>query len=211
MMADIAKSASTLSSAKIPLSSEARLQLSNTQVALNRLPDVVDNVMDREEKRILRGEMPSRKGVWKFSFDVDKMTDEERVKAFAQIENSQARYDLTVTCGRRGGELVIATFQPLGTDPKEIPWDFHGPKPERDIRLRIDSNAAFGARLEGRGYVNQGQVMQADNAQFKNLLHSSRLVFADIFPEEQVEAATAYPAQFSRLCELMASRRLISR
>jgi hypothetical protein len=61
--------------------------------------------MDREEKRILRGEMPSQ-----FSFDKDKMTDEERVQAFAQIEGSQAKYNLTVTCGRRGGELVIATF-----------------------------------------------------------------------------------------------------
>jgi hypothetical protein len=159
---------------------------------------VVDNVMDREEKRILRGEMPSQ-----FSFDKDKMTDEERVQASAQIESSQARYDLTVTCGRRGRELVIATFQPLGTDSKGIPWNFHGPKPEKDIRLRIDSNAAFGARLEGRGYVNQGQVTPADSAQFENLLHSSRLVFADIFPEEQVEVATAFPAQFSRLCELM--------
>jgi hypothetical protein len=47
MVADVAKSVSTLRSAKIPLSSEARLQLSNTQVTLDRLPDVVDNVMDQ--------------------------------------------------------------------------------------------------------------------------------------------------------------------
>jgi hypothetical protein len=162
--------------------------------------------MNREEKRILMAEMPSQKGAWRFAFDVDKMTDEERVRAFAQIESSQARYDLTVTCGRRGGELVIATFQPLSTDPKGIPWHFDGPKPDKNIRLRFDSNAAFGARLEGRSYVNQGQVIPADSTQFKNLWHSYRLVFADVFPEEQVEVATAFPAQFTRLCELMASR-----
>jgi hypothetical protein len=206
-VADIGKSVSTLSSAKIPLSSEARLQLSNTRVALNRLPDVVDNVMDREEKRVLRREMPSQRGAWRFSFDEDKITDEEQVKAFARIESSQAKYDLTITCGKRGAELVIATFEPVGTDPKRIPWSIYGPKPDRDIRLRIDSNPAFHASLEMHGYVNQGQVISADSAQFENLLRSSRLVFSDVFPEEQVEVATAYPAQFSRLCELVAPRK----
>jgi hypothetical protein len=207
MVVDIGKSVSTLSSARIPLSSESRLQLSNTRVALNRIPDVVDNIMDREEKRILRREMPSQRGIWRFSFDEDKMTDEERVKAFARIESSQAKYDLTVTCGKRGGELVIATFEPVGTDPKRIPWNSYGPKSDRDIRLRIDSNPAFPARLEMRGYVNQGQVISADSAQLENLLHSSRLVFSDVFPEEQVDVATAYPAQFTRLCELVGTRK----
>jgi hypothetical protein len=47
--------------------------------------------------------------------------------------------------------------------------------------------------------------MPADGTQFENLLHSSRLVFWDIFPEEVVEVATTYPAQFSRLCELLGS------
>jgi hypothetical protein len=100
--------------------------------------------------------------------------------------------------------LVIATFEPVGTDPKRIPWNFYGRKPDRDIRLRINSNPAFHASLEMRGYVNQGQVISADSAQFENLLRSSRLVFSDVFPEEQVEVATAYPAQFSRFCELVA-------
>ena len=115
---------STLSSAKIPLSSEARLQLSSTQVTLNRVSDVVDDVMDREEIHFLRREMPSQGGAWKFSFDEDKITDEEQVQAFATLEGSQAKYTLTVTCGKRGGELVVATFDPRGTDPKRIPWDF---------------------------------------------------------------------------------------
>jgi hypothetical protein len=205
-VADIGKSVSMLSGAKIPLSSEARLQFSNTRVRLNRLSDVVDNVMDGEEKAILISEMPARRGAWRFSFDKDKITDEERARAFAGIESSQAKYDLTVTCGRRGPELVIATFEPLGTDPKRIPWSFYGSKPDRNIRLRTDSNAALGANLEMRGYINQGQVKPVDSARFGQLLHSSRLVFSDVFPEEQVEVATAYPAQFSRLCELLAPR-----
>ena len=46
------------------------------------------------------------------------------------------------------------------------------------------------------------------NALFENLVHSSRLVLADVFPDEQVEVATAYPAQFSRLCELIGRRRI---
>ena len=49
--------------------------------------------------------------------------------------------------------------------------------------------------------------MPIDSTQFENLLRSSRLVFADIFPEEQVEVATAFPAQFRRLCELIAPGR----
>jgi hypothetical protein len=103
--------------------------------------------------------------------------------------------------------LVIATFEPVGTDPKRIPWNSYGPKSDRDIRLRIDSNPAFRTSLEMRGYVNQGQVISADSAQFDNLLHSSRLMFSDVFPEEQVEVATAYPAQFNRLCELVGPRK----
>jgi hypothetical protein len=201
-IADIGKQVRTSSSVKIPLTSEARVQLSNTRVALNRIQDVIDNVMDREEMRILRGALPAGTGAWRFSFDQDKITDEERVQAFANAESSQAKYGLTVKCGKRGGELVIATFVPLGTDPKRIPWSAYGPNPDREIRLRIDSNPAFGAILEMRGYVNQGQVIPA-SAQFNVLLHSSRLVFSDVFPEEQVEVATAFPAQFTRLCELI--------
>ena len=115
--------------------------------------------------------MPSRSGVWKFSVDRDKITDEERVQAFARVESSQAKYDLTVTCGKRGAELVIATFEPLGTDAKRIPWSFYGPQPDRRIRLRIDLNPALVPSLEMRGYVNQGQVRPGDiSAQFKNLV-----------------------------------------
>ena len=207
-VAEIGKSVSALNAAKIPLSSEPRVQLSNIRVALNRVQDVVDEVMDREETRVLMRGLPSRSGVWRFSVDKDKITDEERVQALAHIESSQAKYELTVTCGKRGGELVVTTFDPLGTDAKRIPWSFYDSKPDRRIRLRIDSNPALGASLEMRGYVNQGQVRLADmNALFENLVHSSRLVLADVFPDEQVEVATAYPAQFSRLCELVAPRR----
>jgi hypothetical protein len=203
----IGKSMDALSAAKIPLSSETHLQFADTRAALSRVEETVDDVMDREEKRILTREMPSRSGVWRFSFDKDKITDEERIQAFARIESSQAKYDLTVTCGKRSGEFVLATFEPLGTDAKRIQWSLYAPTPNRRIRLRIDSNPAFNASLEMRGYVNQGQVRPADiSAQFENLVHSSRLVFADVFPDEQVEVATAYPAQFSRLCELVAPR-----
>lgn len=126
----------------------------------------------------------------------------EGIQAFAQIESSQAKYDLTVTCGRRGS---LPRFNPSEPIPKEIPWHFQGPKPDRDMRLRIDSDLAFVARFERRGHVNQGQVMP-DSAQFENLLHSSRLVFSDVFPEEVAEVTTIYPAQFSRLCELVGPR-----
>jgi hypothetical protein len=52
----------------------------------------------------------------------------------------------------------------------------------------------------------KGQVRPTDiNAKFQNLVHSSQLVLADVFADEQVAVATAFPAQFSRLCELAAS------
>ena len=204
-IADVGRSVRTLSAAKIPLSSEVRVQLADTRTTLSGIQDAVDDVMDQQEKRILVREMPSRNGPWRFSFDKDKITDEERVQASTQVENSQAKYDLAVTCGRHGGEFVITTFEPVGTDAKRIPWGLYSS--DRRIQLRIDLNPAFGASLEMRGYVNQGQVRPADiRAQFKNLVHSSRLVFADVFPDEQVEVATAYPPQFGRLCELISSR-----
>lgn len=67
-------------------------------------------------------------------------------------------------------------------------------------------NPAFAAVLEKRGYINQGGVTLAPGdlgAELKNLVHSSRLVLANVFPDEQVEVKTAYPAQFGRLCELL--------
>jgi hypothetical protein len=204
---DISKSVNALSVAKIPLSPEVHSQFAGARTALSRLDASIDDVMDAEEKRILARQMPSRNGIWRFSFDVDKITDDERVRAFAHVESSQANYQLTVTCGKRGGELVIATFEPVGQESKRIPWAFDLPALNKRIRLRIDSYPAFAASLEMRGYVNQGQVSAADiRAQLRNLVYSSRLVFADVFPDEQVEVATAYPVQFSRLCELLAPR-----
>ena len=48
-------------------------------------------MMEGEEKSILGHEMPSRRGAWRFSLDKDKITDEERVQAFASIGSSQAK------------------------------------------------------------------------------------------------------------------------
>ena len=59
-----------------------------------------------------------------------------------------------------------------------------------------------------RGYGNQGQVELG--TEFPNVIRSSRLVLADIFPDEQVEIPTAYPTEFKRLCELL-SRQLSTR
>ena len=203
-VARVARAVNTLTSANIPLSAEAQILLSNSRAALSRLPDQVGIVTDREEKDNLRNELPSQRGVWRFVFDKDIITDDERVQAFASVDGSQAKYELTIACNKQGGKLVIATFQPLGTDPKPIPWNIYDPKRDKNIRLRIDSSPAFGASLEIRGYVNQGQVIGVDGAQFEKLLLSSRLAFADVFPEEQVEVETAYPPQFGRLCELVA-------
>jgi hypothetical protein len=52
-----------------------------------------------------------------------------------------------------------------------------------------------------RGYGNQGEVVLGP--EFRNLIASSRFVFSDIFPDEQVEIPTTYPMQFTRLCELL--------
>jgi hypothetical protein len=49
------------------------------------------------------------------------------------------------------------------------------------------------SRLEGKHDVDH----------FNGLLHSSRIVLADIFQDDQVEVATNYPPSFSRLCELI--------
>ena len=207
MVADIGKSASTFELCENPAVIGGPASTLNTRVALNRVPDVVDNVMDREEKSILRREMPSRRGAWRFSFDEDKITDEERVQAFARIEGSQAKYDLTVTCVKRGAELVITTFEPLGTGPKPIPWSFYGPERNRGIQLRIDFKPGIRREFANARLRESRAIIPADSAKFKSLQHSSRLVFSDVFPEEQVGVATAYPAQFSRLCEPVTSSR----
>ena len=54
------------------------------------------------------------------------------------------------------------------------------------------------------GYGNHGQVRLSDmGSAFNGLLHSSRIVFGDVFQDDQVEVATNYPPSFSRLCELI--------
>ena len=143
--------------------------------------------MDREEKQILVRTLPSRNGVWQFLFYTDKLTDEERVEALARVEGAQAKYQLTILCGIRGPELLISTFETNGTEGKKIPWNIDATDDlgaYQRIRLRIDTRPAFAARLKMRGYGNQGQL--EIKAEFENLAHSSRLVFADVFAEDQL-------------------------
>ncbi len=65
-IAEIAKSVSTLTAAKLPLPSETHPQLEKTGAGLRNLEDQIDDIMDREEIGLLRREMPSRSGVWRF-------------------------------------------------------------------------------------------------------------------------------------------------
>ena len=74
-VADIGKSVSMLSAAKIPLSSEARLQLSNTRLTLTA-SKISRRRYGRRRKAHSWREMPSRRGVWRFSVDRDKITDD---------------------------------------------------------------------------------------------------------------------------------------
>ena len=198
----------TLSAAKIPLSPEGHRQLMEARTVLANLEHSVYAVMDREEKRIRIRELPTRSGAWAFRFDTDKMTDQERVQAVGHVEGSQAKYELSIVCRRSGPEFLITTFEHAGTAPKRIPWDINSAVPSKRVRLRIDSNRAFAAQFLMHGYGNHGEVRPADmSAEFKGLLDSSRLVFADIFEDEQVEVATNYPPSFRRLCELIGQGR----
>lgn len=66
--------------------------------------------------------------------------------------------------------------------------------------MRIDQDRAFTSVLIMHGYGNQGQIISPE---VQNIVRSSRLVFADVFPDEQVEVVTDYPPKFRRLCELL--------
>lgn len=64
--------------------------------------------------------------------------------------------------------------------------------------MRIDQDRAFTSVLIMHGYGNQGQIISPE---VQNIVR--RLVFADVFPDEQVEVVTDYPPKFRRLCELL--------
>jgi hypothetical protein len=205
-LAGLSNSVKSLGAAKLPLSSDERRQLVAARANLDQFEQSVAAVMDREEKKSLMRTLPTRQGSWEFMFDRDKMTDEERVQAVGHVEASQAKYELSVICRRTGPEFLIATFQSQGTESKRIPWhiDITGPAVSEPIRLRIDSDPALAVRFTLRSYGNQGEVDV--RAALNKILRSSRLVFADIFPDEQVEVPTSYPKEFVRLCELLTQR-----
>ena len=198
----LSKSTKVLTAAHIPLAAEHRQGLADARSGLGHLESAVGGVMDREEKALLARKFPFRRGGWQFKFEKDNLTDEERLHGVSYAEGSQAKYELSIICGGRGPELLIATFERIGTESKRIPWngDLGAVRSER-IRLRIDSNPPFTARFNIRAYGNQGQV--DIKAEFMNFMRSSRLVIADIFPEDQVVVSTAYPPEFRRLCELL--------
>jgi hypothetical protein len=123
-----------LNAAKIPLSPEDRRRLADTRANLAQLESTIDANMDREEKRILVRQLPSRSGVWNFSFDTDKLTDEERLRPVAHVETSQTKYELTITCRRHSSELLIATFDSTWAEGQRIPWSFDAPVPIRRIQ-----------------------------------------------------------------------------
>ena len=203
-LTELDNSTRTLGAAKVPLSQEGLRQLKETQSLLERLEGSIDALMDREERRFLARGFPFRNGAWTFVFGMDKLTDEEWTQAVAVVEGSQAKYELSLACRGHGLELRISTFENRTLDSKRIPWHIDGPAPYRRIRMRIDHDPAFTSMLVMRGYGNEGQVIFTGNdAQLSNILRSSRLVFADVFPDEQVEVSTNYPAQFRRLCELL--------
>jgi hypothetical protein len=201
------KSVKGLNATKIPLPPESRHQLEDTSTSLRQLETTVDAVMDQEEKRLLVRTLPNHSGAWQLKFDKDKLTDEERVQALTQAEGTQAKYDVVIVCESRGAELRISAFEPRGTEGKKIPWnvDDTGAPYElsayKRIRIRIDAKPTFSARFNMQAYGNEGRVDLKE--EFENLARSSRFVFGDVFPEDQVEVMTAFPDQFSRLCQLL--------
>src|SRR5207247_9996629 len=70
-IAEIAKSVSTLTAAKLPLQSETHPQLEKTGAGLRNLEDQIDDIMDREEIGMLRPEMASRRGVWRIRLTME--------------------------------------------------------------------------------------------------------------------------------------------
>jgi hypothetical protein len=157
--------------------------------------------MDKEDKPVLIRNLPARNGVWKFKFDTDKLTDEERVQAVADVEGTQAKYQLTIACRDHSSELLISTSETEKPEPKTIPWNVEDLGGFEQIRLRIDASPAFAARLNMRGNWSQGQV--DIGVRLWDLVHSSRFVISDIFTDDQVEIATDFPTQFTRLCQLL--------
>ena len=163
-LVNLNNSVKALNAAKIPLASESRRQLANSSTSLRQLESTVDGVMDGEEKRLLVRNLPARSGAWQFKFDTDKLTDEERVQALADAEGTQAKYELMIVCRSRAPELLISAFETVGTEGKKIPWNIddvgppYEPSAYKRIRLRIDTNPAFTARLNMHGYGNEGRM-----------------------------------------------------
>ena len=141
-------------------------------------------------------------GKWTMAYVVDKMTDEASVRAVSVAEGNQARYQSTFVCKPGGPELTIVTFDKDRDDGKAILWDSFVGVGNKSMRIRIDLDQAVRSVLVQHGYINEGQVIVPDHMLAK-IPRSTRVIFADIFPDDQAEMATNLPPQFRRFASYL--------
>ena len=136
-----------------------------------------------------------KSGKWTMTYIVDKMTDEASVRAVSVAEGEQARYQSTFVCKPGGPELTIVTFDKGRDDGKGVPWDIVGPVGDGNkfMRIRINSDPAIRTILVQQGYINQGQVIPPDEV-LPKISRSTRLVFADVFPDDQIGCSSGESA-----------------
>jgi TonB family protein len=144
---------------------------------------------------------------WNVRSDLDLLTDTQTVVAVvaASPTNDQRYvYELTLRCDGSTRQVHVSTFEVVQTGdliPRQIPWRVEfmqvvgaaGAVSSVDLRVRVDGGDVQRAAIRGT-HGNQGEI-SAVSGTSRNAFSESkmptmpttRLVVADVFPNEQVE------------------------
>jgi peptidoglycan hydrolase-like protein with peptidoglycan-binding domain len=204
VVSTLSRTADAMVRKTLPLSEADQKELSNDMRTLADIESRLPQMMDKQERKYLIGQFPTRRGQWMFEFKIDKLTDAQSVSAMTVAEGDQARYQIEISCKGDKRALRIMTFEKKSESGKPIPWTVVvlNPLVVKRIGLRTDFDPPYDVTLAHDGYSNAGIISGVFDPQFK-LINSSRFVFGDIFPGDRVEMETNFPKPFQRLCALM--------
>jgi peptidoglycan hydrolase-like protein with peptidoglycan-binding domain len=197
--------ATTFAQKTLPLNDADHGELTDQVRMVASVDAKLPMIMDAGERKYLASQFPMSHANWDFQYKIDKLTDAVSVIASTVTAGDQARYQIEISCNASSRALSITTFEASGEKGKTIGWDngIMG-TPTKNVRIRADTDAAYAITMRGNGY-NNSAIASPFDPEFK-FINSSRLVFGDVFPSEQVEVATNFPTPFKRLCVLLASK-----
>jgi len=197
------KAVAQFGQSQLPLGLTEKQLLASEEEELDAFQNALPAAMDKQERKLLIAEFPMQAAGWSFEFSVAKLTDAHSVVAKFSGAGDQATYTLEFYCKPGSSTLEIDAFDKGSSTPRPI----FSEAPSKNIRLRTDDHALFSAVLKQAGYANRGVISgPSELDQNFEFLNSQRLVFGDIFANDEVEVKTKFPETFRRLCIMISAR-----